>query len=803
MVLKDLLIAGLADDEIKREALGWADLDDTSLEDTVKFLEAKEMARDALLRQSSTNALVSNYKKSKNEAVKPKTKVSCKGCGIEIERFVWNKRQNKNIECDRCLPCWKVANPKEKKKPEKQEATPKKADETSALIIGEISNQPDTKCESLYIGAMSSVEPAEEDIPEPSSESLPPEIDMSSNNIGEDIGTEIPDTSISEVGAIPDVTDTSYPTTEVGEVILDHHIFDSSDGWKKAESMAHPTLRLQMSIDPSDYASLNIPCPQVPPSDVSTVSDTGAQSCLWGLIEFYRCGFRDSDLRPVRRTILAANREEIEIVGAILLRLTGTADDGTTHTARVMVYVSPNTRKFYLSREALIQLKVIPPDFPKVGSAGEASEMLACAITKDSTAPCGCPIRRLPPGLPEKLPFQPCPENIGRMEEWILDRYKDSTLNQCTHQALRGITGPELKLHVDETRNPKPAHLPAVIPLHFQEAVKQQLDANCRMGVMEKVPYDQPSKYCHRLVVRRKADGTPRLTVDMSSLNKACQRETHHVEPPFHQARCVPPNTWKTVTDARHGFHSVPLREEDRHYTTFITQWGRYRYLVAPQGSNVSGDAFNRRYDEIIADVERIKKCTDDTIKWDTDIEAHWWRVLEYIELVGRNGVVLNPGKLQFCKRDVDFAGFHIADNTVKPLDKYLRAIAEFPTPNSITDIRAWFGLVHQVSHYNKLTEMLAPFKPFLSPKTKFQWTNELNDAFNSSNSEIIQAIKEGVEIFDPNRWTSLRPDWSKKGIGYFLSQKHCECDSNIPGCCEHGWRITHAPDLGSRNLQK
>ena len=174
--------------------------------------------------------------------------------------------------------------------------------------------------------------------------------------------------------------------------------------------------------------------------------------------------------------------------------------------------------------------------------------------------------------------------------------------------------------------------------------------------------------------------------------------------------------------------------------------------MVAPQGSNVSGDAFNRRYDEILADVERIKKCTDDAIEWDSDIETHWWRVLEFLELVGSNGVTINPAKLQFCRREVDFAGFRITDSTVKPLDKYIRAIAEFPTPSCITDIRAWFGLVHQVSHYNKLTSMLAPFKPFLSPKTKFEWTPQLDKAFEASKSEIIQAIKEGVEIFDPNR---------------------------------------------------
>ena len=64
---------------------------------------------------------------------------------------------------------------------------------------------------------------------------------------------------------------------------------------------------------------------------------------------------------------------------------------------------------------------------------------------------------------------------------------------------------------------------------------------------------------------------------------------------------------------------------------------------------------------------------------------------------------------------------------------------------------------------------------------------------------EIVHAIENGVEIYDLLKDTCLRPDWSKKGIGYFLSQKHCECDSLTPGCCGRGWRITLA---GSRFLK-
>lgn len=65
----------------------------------------------------------------------------------------------------------------------------------------------------------------------------------------------------------------------------------------------------------------------------------------------------------------------------------------------------------------------------------------------------------------------------------------------------------------------------------------------------------------------------------------------------------------------------------------------------------------------------------------------------------------------------------------------------------------------------------MAVFKP-LSPKTQFKWDEELDRIFQQSKEIIIDAIKAGVIIFDLNRPTCLRKDWSKTGISFFLSHK-------------------------------
>ena len=118
---------------------------------------------------------------------------------------------------------------------------------------------------------------------------------------------------------------------------------------------------------------------------------------------------------------------------------------------------------------------------------------------------------------------------------------------------------------------------------------------------------------------------------------------------------------------------------------------------------------------------------------YDTDLTSHWWRTIDLLITLGKAGVVLNPDKFQFGEPTVDFAGFRVSNDRVDPLPKYFDAIRDFPTPESTRDIRSWFGLVNQVANYAQLRDIIAPFRPFLSPRHPFEWTAELDAAFEQS----------------------------------------------------------------------
>ena len=199
------------------------------------------------------------------------------------------------------------------------------------------------------------------------------------------------------------------------------------------------------------------------------------------------------------------------------------------------------------------------------------------------------------------------------------------------------------------------------------------------------------------MVIVSKHDGTPRRTVDFQKLNNATLRETHHTPSPFNQASVIPPNTKKTILDAWNGYHSLPLSVSAKEATTFITEWGRFRYVCASQGFHAAGDGYTRRYDDVTANVDRISKCVDDTILWDVDVESAFWHTVGYLNLCNSNGVVFNVEKFHFAEDVVDFAGFTITKDSIKPTAKMLAVIHDFPTPTNLTGIRSFFGLINQV----------------------------------------------------------------------------------------------------------
>ncbi len=246
------------------------------------------------------------------------------------------------------------------------------------------------------------------------------------------------------------------------------------------------------------------------------------------------------------------------------------------------------------------------------------------------------------------------------------------------------------------------------------------------------------------------------------------------------------------------------MREEDKHLTTFMTEWGRYRYRMAPHGCAPSNDGHSRCHNEIIESVVRKATIAGTTVMWDADqdLEVHWRRVYDYLALVGNNGIALNADNFQFCDKVVDFAGFRLSTRRIEPAPQHMEPIAAFPTQKSISDVRSWCDLVNQAAHYEQLRDTVSHLRTSLHD-LQFHWTTKLDESFHESKQAVLEAIKWGMETFDLSRTTKLCAEYAEEGLGFYLAQKHCECEEEgtepDPSCCGNGWKLTLT---GSRPLE-
>ena len=218
------------------------------------------------------------------------------------------------------------------------------------------------------------------------------------------------------------------------------------------------------------------------------------------------------------------------------------------------------------------------------------------------------------------------------------------------------------------------------------------------------------------MVIGPKQDGSPRRCIDYQDSRS---KQTHtkadtshiHTKPPWQIASLVPGNNYKNVLDCWQGYHSIPLHPDDRHVTTFLTEFGRYRYKTSPQGLKPVGDAYTHRTDLIIGDFPNHAKIVDDSLLWTTDIEKNFFRTCELLTKCSAQGVIFNPKKIQFSSLEVNFAGFLITATGIQPPPSFLENIRIFPTPKNLRDVRSWFRAVNQISYAFASTPAMLPFR--------------------------------------------------------------------------------------------
>ncbi len=78
------------------------------------------------------------------------------------------------------------------------------------------------------------------------------------------------------------------------------------------------------------------------------------------------------------------------------------------------------------------------------------------------------------------------------------------------------------------------------------------------------------------------------------------------------------------------------------------------------------------------------------------------------------------------------FLGFRVKNNRIKPAEKTLQGIINYSMPKNKWEIQRFLELINYNSNFfEKISETLKPLYELTENDTKYEWTKEINNAFN------------------------------------------------------------------------
>ncbi|GFV82624.1 hypothetical protein TNCV_1618531 [Trichonephila clavipes] len=182
-------------------------------------------------------------------------------------------------------------------------------------------------------------------------------------------------------------------------------------------------------------------------------------------------------------------------------------------------------------------------------------------------------------------------EDVQRLE--LLNTLKKLSSLFSSLPGLAKVKGHNLKLKPDFT--PKKMH-PLRIPIALQQEVDRQINELLSLKLIE----PSESEGAHPIVCVSKKNWSIRLCVDYRHLNSFTIADAYPMQNAKDLLFEVGQANYITVLDLTKGYWQIPMAEEAKPYTVFVTHHGHYQFCVMPFGMKNAGSTFQKVMDQVL-----------------------------------------------------------------------------------------------------------------------------------------------------------------------------------------------------------
>ena len=165
------------------------------------------------------------------------------------------------------------------------------------------------------------------------------------------------------------------------------------------------------------------------------------------------------------------------------------------------------------------------------------------------------------------------------------------------------------------------------------------------------------SPYAAPALLVPKHDGNWRIVVDFKKLNNITIKDSHPL-PKLEQAIQTLGGGYRYFSklDMKSGFWQIPIAEEDRHKTAFVTPEGLYEWNVLAQGLKNSPPSFQRVMTDILSPCRQFTLIyIDDIMVYSRTFDEHLKHVHQLLSILLKHNFQLNPSKCSIFRQQIDY----------------------------------------------------------------------------------------------------------------------------------------------------
>ena len=319
----------------------------------------------------------------------------------------------------------------------------------------------------------------------------------------------------------------------------------------------------------------------------------------------------------------------------------------------------------------------------------------------------------------------------------------------------------------------KPYHARAFpIPHIHEETFKKDLDRLESIGILRKV---NRSEWAAPAFIIPKKDGRVRFISDFRKLNSQIKRAPYPLPHIKDMLLKVSNFTYATALDLVMGYYNIKLSDDASKLLTITTPFGKYEYLRLPMGVSIAPDIFQDRICQLFEDLETVKAYMDDLLVVSRGtFEEHLQELEIVMERLAKAGLKCKIDKCLFCQPEIEYLGYIITKEGVKPQPKKVQAILDMKRPTTKTEVRHFLGMVQYYRDlWPRRSEICAPLTELTkgSKKGAVQWNERCEQAFTSMKRLIA---KETLLAYpDFNKKFTIHTDASDFQLGAVIMQEN------------------------------